>query len=137
MFFVTLIMLLLLGLLGIAPWLKARNRSAKSALRPLEGAAGWVGLVGLVWGLYLLLSWIGYIGLLQHAPGSMLLSLLIALLVCGLSLLLVSPLLQSLLGKNGFTNVVAGLSARLATLQVALGASCLVLALVVLLRAAF
>jgi len=136
MFFITLTLLLLLGLLGISPWLKSRQRSAKSALQPLEGVSGWIALLGLIWGLYLLLSWIGNIQLLRYAPGAMLLYLLTALVVCGLSLLLVSGLLQSLFGKNAFTGAIAGLSARLAPLRVAMGASCLVLALVSLLRAA-
>ena len=47
MWLLDLILLILLGVLGIASWLKGRQPKIAGQLGPLEGVAGWIGLVGL------------------------------------------------------------------------------------------
>jgi hypothetical protein len=98
-------------------------------LRPLESIAGWVGLAGLVWGIVLLLRWISALGAFSFAPGSMLIALFVALVICALSLILALPVLRQLFGSNDFTNRMAQLADRLGPYKVGLGFACLVLAL--------
>ena len=85
MWLIDLILLVLLGLLGIASWLKTTQPKFAAQLRPLESIAGWVGLAGLVWGIVLLLRWISALGAFSFAPGSMLIALLVALVICALA----------------------------------------------------
>jgi hypothetical protein len=130
MYWMSLILLILLGMLGIAGWLRSRQPNAGRALAPLEALSGWVGLIGVVWGLFLLIRALSYIGvLLRYAPLSWLLLLLTALVITALSLILVAPLLRQLIGRNGFTAAVDGIAAKLAPFRVGLGAACLALAL--------
>lgn len=138
MFWVTLILLILLGFLGIAGWLRARQPDAGKALAPLETASGWIGLIGLIWGLFLLLRAISWIGaMLRYAPVAWLLLVLTALVISAISLILVAPLLRQLLGSNGFTSGLSRLAGSLEPLRVALGVASLALALWSLLNHAF
>src|SRR6478752_6022635 len=68
MWLLDLILLILLGVLGIASWLKGRQPKLGSQLGPLEGVAGWIGLAGLIWGIVLLLRWISALGIFGFAP---------------------------------------------------------------------
>lgn len=129
MWLIDLILLVLLGLLGIASWLKTTQPKFGAQLRPLESIAGWVGLVGLIWGIVLLLRWISALGAFSFAPGSMLIALCVALVICALSLILALPVLRQLFGSNDFTNRMARLADRLGPYKVGLGFACLVLAL--------
>ena len=87
MWLLDLILLILLGVLGIASWLKGRQPKLAGQLGPLEGFAGWIGLVGLIWGVVLLLRWISALGIFSFAPGSMLIALAVALVILSLSLI--------------------------------------------------
>jgi hypothetical protein len=129
MWLIDLILLVLLGLLGIASWLKTTQPKFAAQLRPLESIAGWVGLAGLVWGIVLLLRWISALGAFSFAPGSMLIALFVALVICAMSLILALPVLRQLFGSNDFTNRMAQLADRLGPYKVGLGFACLVLAL--------
>jgi hypothetical protein len=129
MWLLDLVLLILLGILGIASWLKTQQPKLGGQLGPLESVAGWIGLIGLIWGIILLLRWIGAIGILGYAPGAMLLALAVAVVVSALSLILALPVLRSLLGSNDFTNRMAQLADRLGPYKVGLGFACLVLAL--------
>ena len=136
MWILDLILLVLLGVLGIASWLKGRQPKLGGQLGPLEGVAGWVGLAGLVWGIVLLLRWISALGVFSIAPGSMLILLAVALVILSLSLILAASTLRSLFGSNGFTNSMSDLAGKLAPYKVGLGFACLVLALYTLLTVA-
>ena len=129
MWLLDLILLILLGILGIASWLKTRQPKLGAQLGPLESIAGWIGLIGLIWGIILLLRWIGAIGAFSFAPGMMLIALVVALVISSLSLILALPVLRSLLGSNDFTNKMADVAGKLGPYKVGLGFACLVLAL--------
>ena len=129
MWLLDLILLVLLGVLGIASWLRTTQPKLATQLDPLEGVSGWIGLAGLVWGIILLLRWISAIGAFSFAPGMMLIALVVALVIIALSLILALPTLKTLLGSNDFTNKMADLAAKLGPYKVGLGFACLVLAL--------
>jgi|SRR5579859_3734817 len=126
---VTFIMLALLGILGIASWLKTRQPNLRDSLGKLESVEGIIGLVGLIWGIVLLLEWISGIGAFRYLPGLMLILLLQALAIIGLSLILALPQLKSILGSSDFTTKLSDLAGRLAPHKMILGIVCLVLAL--------
>ena len=128
MWLVNLILLTLLGLLGIASWLKGRQPNLSSQLSQLESVEGWIGVAGLVWGIVMLLQWLSAIGAMSFAPGIMLIHLVIALVIIALSLILALPVLRSLFGSNDFTNKLGQLTTRLAPYKMGLGFACLVLA---------
>ena len=136
MWLLDLILLILLGVLGIASWLKGRQPRLAGQLGPLEGVAGWIGLAGLVWGVVLLLRWISALSVFSFAPGAMLIALAVALVILSLSLILALPTLRSLFGSNGFTNSMSDLAGKLGPYKVGLGFACLVLALYTLLTVA-
>ena len=129
MWLIDIVLLFLLGILGIAAWLRGTQPKAAAQLAPLESVSGWIGLAGLVWGLILLLRWIGALNAFSFMPGSMLIALIVALVICALSLILALPVLRQLLGSNDFTNRMAALAGRLGPYKVGLGFACLVLAL--------
>lgn len=130
MYWLSLILLILLGILGIAGWLRARQPSAGQALAPLEAVSGWIGLLGTVWGVFLIVRAISYINvMLRYAPGAWVRLVLTAAVILSLSLILLAPLLRQLLGRNGFTAGVDHIAAALAPHRVLLGAACLLLAL--------
>jgi hypothetical protein len=126
---VNLILLILLGLLGIASWLKSQQPKAGAPLGQLESIGGWVGVVGLVWGLVMLLQWLQTLGYLRFAPGTVLIGLVTILIVISLSLILALPVLRSLFGSNNFTNKLGQFTSKLAPYKIGLGFACLVLAL--------
>jgi len=136
MWLLDLILLVLLGILGIASWLRGRQPQLGTQLGQLEGVSGWIGLAGLVWGVILLLRWISAIGVFSFAPGAMLIALFVALVICALSLILALPVLRSLFGSNDFTNKMSDLAGNLGPYKVGLGFACLVLALYTLLTVA-
>ena len=67
-----LLVLIALGLLGVASWLAARQPSMGGALKQLQGIEGWVGVVGLVWGL-LGLSFLSKLKRFEYANGKLVL----------------------------------------------------------------
>jgi len=129
MWLIDLLLLILLGILGIASWLKLSQPKIGGQLAPLESISGWVGLVGLIWGIILLLRWIAALGAFSFAPGMMLIALVVALVISALSLILALPTLRTLLGSNDFTNKMADLAGKLGPYKVGLGFACLILAL--------
>jgi len=129
MWLIDLLLLILLGILGIASWLKSSQPKIGGQLAPLESISGWVGLVGLIWGIILLLRWIAALGAFSFAPGMMLIALVVALVISALSLILALPTLRTLLGSNDFTNRMADLAGKLGPYKVGLGFACLILAL--------
>jgi hypothetical protein len=129
MWLIDLVLLILLGILGIASWLRTQQPKLAGQIGPLESVSGWIGLAGLVWGIILLLRWISAIGAFSFAPGMMLIALAVALVISALSLILALPTLRSLLGSNDFTNRMAELATKLGPYKVGLGFACLVLAL--------
>ena len=133
MWLLTLVLLVLLGVLGIASWLKAQRPDTGRHLQPIEQFEGWIGVAGLVWGLVLLLRWLSAIGMLRFAAGAALVLLLTALVVIALSLILSLPLLRSMFGSGAFMAKVGQLTDRLVPYKVGLGFACLVLALYTLL----
>jgi len=137
MWLVNLILLILLGLLGIASWLKSHQPKVSAQLGKLESAQGWVGLVGLVWGIVMLLQWLAVVSsIFRYAPGLGLIGLVTILVILALSLLLALPVLRHLFGSNDFTTKLGQLTTKLAPYKIGLGFACLVLALYTLLTLA-
>jgi len=128
----TFAMLVLLGLLGIASWLKTRQPNLSQQIGKLESVEGVIGLIGLIWGIVLLLRWISALGAFGYVPGLMLISLLVALAVLGLSLILALPQLRSLIGSSDVNAKLSDLAGKLAPHKMVLGIVCLVLALYML-----
>ncbi|HJT98500.1 MAG TPA: hypothetical protein VJ696_09315 [Rhodanobacteraceae bacterium] len=137
MWLLTLVLLILLGLLGIADWLKARRPDSARHLQPIEQYEGLIGAAGLVWGLLLLLRWLSALGMLRVAGGAMLVTLLTALVMLALSLVVALPLLRSMFGDGDFMARVARLAERIAPYRIGLGFACFVLALYSLVGHAF
>lgn len=125
---VSLLLLIALGLLGIASWLRQRKPDAAGPLAQLEGIGGWVGLVGLVWGVVLLVNWVLAIGALAAAPLMMIIALASALTITALSLILAMPTVKSLAGSNDFTRKLDQTAVKFGPFKVILGAICLGLA---------
>jgi hypothetical protein len=128
MWLITLALLILLGVLGIAGWLKARRPDTASHLQAIEQFEGWIGVIGLVWGILLLLRWISVLGGMR-AGGAMLVLLLTALVVIALSLILSLPILKSIFGSGDFMARMSRLADTLVPYKIGLGFGCLVLAL--------
>jgi hypothetical protein len=137
MWLVTIVLLILLGILGIAGWLKSRRPDTASHLQPIEQFEGWIGGAGLVWGILILLRWLSALGAFGYAAGSMVVTLLTALVVISLSLILARPLLESIFGAGDFMRKVSQLTDRLLPYKLGLGFGCLVLALYSLLGHVF
>lgn len=136
MWLLTVLLLILLGLLGIAQWLKSRRPEAGNHLQPLEQFEASIGAAGLVWGLLLLLRWLSKLGVM-HTAGAMLVTLLTALVMIALSLILALPLLRSLFGEGDFMAKTSSLVDRLLPYKIGLGFACFVLALYALVGHAF
>jgi len=126
---VTIVLLILIGILGIAGWLKSRRPESAKHLQPIEQFEGWIGGAGLVWGLLILLRWLSSLGALGYAAGPMIVTLLTALVVIALSLIISLPLLQSIFGSGDVMAKVSRLTDRLVPYKLGLGFGCLVLAL--------
>jgi hypothetical protein len=137
MWLVTVLLLILLGILGIAGWLKSRRPDAASHLQPIEQFEGWIGGAGLVWGILILLRWLSALGAIGFAGGAMIVTLLTALVVIALSLILALPLLQSIFGGGDLMGKVSRLTDRMLPYKMGLGFGCLVLALYQLLGHVF
>jgi len=135
MWFLTLILLVLLGLLGIMDWLKARNPDAARHLQPLEQFESVIGTAGLVWGILLVLRWLSRLGV-NFLSGGMLVALVTAAAVVALSLILALPMLRSMFGESDFMAKVARTVDRLLPYKLGLGIACLVLALFMLVNRA-
>ena len=135
MWFLTLILLVLLGLLGIMDWLKARNPDAARHLQPLEQFESVIGTAGLVWGILLVLRWLTRLGA-NFLSGGMLVALVTAAAVVALSLILALPMLRSMFGESDFMAKVARTVDRLLPYKLGLGIACLVLALFMLVNRA-
>ena len=129
MWLLSLILLILLGLLGVASWLKGRQPNLSGQLASLESVEGWIGIAGLVWGVILLLRWLSALGAFGYAPGMMLVALATALVIAALSLMLALSQLKTLFGSNDFTNKLGDLAGKLGPYKVGLGFACLFLAL--------
>jgi hypothetical protein len=136
MWFLTLILLVLLGLLGIMDWLKARNPDTARHLQPLEQFESVIGTAGLVWGILLLLRWLARLGA-SFLSGGMLVALVTAAVVIALSLILALPMLRSMFGESDFMTKVSRAVDKLLPYKLGLGIACLVLALFMLVNRAF
>jgi hypothetical protein len=128
MWLLTVLLLILLGLLGIAPWLKSRRPDAGSHLQPIEQFEGPIGAAGLILGLLLLLRWLSRLGVM-HTAGAMLVTLITALVMIAVSLILGLPFLRSMFGEGDFMTKVSRLIDRLLPYKIGLGFACFVLAL--------
>jgi hypothetical protein len=137
MWLLTFLLLILLGLLGIQDWLKARRPDAARHLQPIEPFEGLIGAAGIVWGLLLLLHWLASAGALRFALGAMLVKLILALAMLALALILALPLLRSLFGEGDFIAHLSRFVDRMAPYKLGLGFACLVLALYSLVGHAF
>jgi hypothetical protein len=132
-----LILLILLGVLGIASWLKNRQPNLNTQLGKLEAIEGWIGLIGLIWGIVMLLQWLSLASsIFRYAPAFGLIGLITILIILALSLILGLPQLRTLVGSNDFTNKLAQLTGKLGPYKVGLGFACLVLALYTLINLA-
>jgi hypothetical protein len=126
---VNLILLILLGVLGVASWVKTQQPKFAPQLGKLEAVEGWIGVAGLVWGLIMLLQWLQYAGYMRYAPFHALIGLLIVLVVLALSLIFAAPQLRTSIGSNDFTNKLAQFTGKLSPFKMILGLACLFFAL--------
>jgi len=127
---INLILLVLLGVLGIASWLKTQQPKFAPQLSKLEAVEGWIGIAGLVWGVIILLQWLQVASfVLRYAFVTGLVSLLMVLVVLTLSLILAMPQLRTLTGNNAFVGNIAQFTAKLAPFKMILGLACLFFAL--------
>jgi hypothetical protein len=126
---INLILLILLGVLGIASWVKTQQPKFGEQLAKLEAFEGWIGLAGLVWGVIMLLQWLQLASYINYAPVHVLIGLLIVLVVIALSLILSATQLRTLIGANDFTNKLAQFTGKLAPYKMILGVACLFFAL--------
>jgi len=132
----TFVLLVLLGILGIAGWLKAQRPDSGRYVQPIEQFEGWIGAAGLVWGLLLLLRWLSALGIM-YSSGAMLVTLLTALVMIALSLIIALLLLRSMFGSGDFMTRVGRVSDRVVPYKLGLGFASLVLALYSLVAHAF
>ena len=95
-FWLAIILLILLGLLGAYPMLVRAQPNAKELLDKLVPIQGIVGLIGLIWGAWWLIRTILNLGLLSLLPLFWLTSLAIALVMLSLGFLLSFGLLQQI-----------------------------------------
>jgi hypothetical protein len=123
-----LVLLVALGLLGIASFIRSRNPQAEGPLAQLEAVGGWIGLVGLILGLLAIVQLILNLGVLMAVPVHFIFALAIALAITALSLILAMPMLKTLIGANPFTLKLEALAAQLSGFKVILGGICLALA---------
>src|ERR1043165_9343386 len=127
---INLILLVLLGVLGVASWLKTQQPKFAPQLSKLEAVEGWIGIAGLVWGVIMLLQWLQYASyVLRFAFIHAIVGLLMVLVVLTLSLILAMPQLRTLTGNNAFIGNVAQFTAKLAPFKMILGLACLFFAL--------
>jgi hypothetical protein len=136
MWLLTFLLLALLGLLGIADWLKARNPDTGRHLQPLEQFEGLIGVAGLVWAILLVLRWLMHIGADYFLSGVMLIGLLNAAVIFALSLILSLPMLRSMFGESDFMAKLGRVVEKLLPYKLGLGIACLVLALFMLVNRA-
>lgn len=129
MFWLTFVLLILLGLLGIASWLRSRQPDAGNALSSLESVAGWIGLIGLIWSIVLIVWAIQLMDvMLRYAFIHWLVLVITALVIYALSLILAAPVVRQLIGANGFTDGLNRMAVKFAPHRVVLGFICLGLA---------
>jgi uncharacterized membrane protein YhaH (DUF805 family) len=58
MWILNIVVLIVLGMLGIAALLRTRRPELDGPVKKLEAVEGWVGIVGLIWGVLSLLQWL-------------------------------------------------------------------------------
>ena len=128
MWIFNIVVLIILGVLGIASLLRTRRPDLDGPIKKLDAVEGSVGIVGLIWGVLSLLQWLSVARAVTIAPLTMVLSLTSTLAVLALSLIFAAGLLSSLAGNNSFSGNLARLSARLAPFKMILGCVCLAFA---------
>ena len=133
MWIVSLLLLIVLGVLGIASALRGKRPELDGALRSLEGVEAWIGVVGFAWALLGIVQWVLAIGALAAAPVAMIIGLASLLVILSLSLLLALPLLRGWVGAAQGAKL-AEVSTKLAPFKATLGALCLVSAAYSLVR---
>lgn len=133
MFWLNVILLILMGALGVAGWLKSRSPQLAGPMAAITGVEGWIGLVGLVWGLYSLINLLLHLGLVTVAPLSFIIGLASALVVIALGLLLSLSMLKQFTSGATSRNLSL-LAARVAPFKMLLGFICLGLAAYSLIR---
>ena len=80
MAYLTIVILLLLGVLGAASLIVSKKPNAKEAIAKLAPYQGWIGVVGFIWGVWDLIQLITHLGLVTRFP--ILLITMIAVVVC-------------------------------------------------------
>ena len=65
---VSMLLLVVIGVLGIASAVRGKRPELDGALRQLEGIEAWIGVVGFAWSLLWLVQWVLSIGALAAAP---------------------------------------------------------------------
>lgn len=133
MWIVSLLLLVVLGVLGIASALRAKKPELDGALKQLQGIEPWIGVVGLAWAVLGIVQWMLAIGALAAAPVTMLLALASTLVILALSLLLALPLVKQWVGSAQGAQL-SDVSVKLAPYKTTLGALCLVSAAYSLVR---
>lgn len=100
MFWITTLMLLVLGVLAASDRLAAGRPNARDILATLKPFQGWVGLVGIFFGLWSVIDHVVHIGMLKYSVLLWVIGLAVALLCVAIGFLLAFGLMGGLLAKN-------------------------------------
>ena len=131
MYWISLIMLIVLGALAAAPRLAAGRPDAGKLLASVRPWQEWIGVVGLVVGLVGVIDVLIHIGAIKVAFFSWIMALVVALLVALLGFLLSFPFLARTLFSRGSADArqkADDAYERLSPYQVSLGMSALLTA---------
>jgi len=121
-FWISTLMLLVLGLFAAADRLVAWRPDARGFVESVRPAQGWVGLVGVVFGLWAVIYQVLHIGLIQVNVLSWVIFLAVGVLCVALGFILSFTLLGGLLSRSDATKQKAGeLYDRLAPWRPSLG----------------
>lgn len=121
MAFVTIILLLLVGVLGVAGFIQSKNADAAKFLEPIQKFEGWIGVVALIWGLYGAINGLLNIGTgLKYVPFYWMVGMVGALTLVGLGFLFALPMIKSVVNSDVDAKL-DNMAAKLAPAKMGLG----------------
>jgi hypothetical protein len=101
MFWVTIALMLVGGVLGASSLIIAKKPDAKELIDKIRPYQGWIGATLVIWGIWDLIGWLRILDLFKFAPIAAILILAAALIELGLGFLLGYGLIvQYVLSKN-------------------------------------
>jgi len=117
MAYLTIVMLLLLGVLGAASLIVAKKPDAKEALAKIQPFQGWIGVVGFIWGVWDLIQVITHLGILTKLPILLITVIAVAVVEIVLGLLLGVGVMKTFVKNEAAQRQLDERAARLAPKQ--------------------